>query len=162
MRELGAPSRTLASASDAYRCILCAPKRRGWLERAEMRCVHARDRFFSPLLLLRAGLPRAEELRVVGGGSSNPLWRRIIADSFQARAVRDRLARSQCCAAHHLGAVRRCRLADLRCNHARSPAAQVRLRFPLEPEAAALGGALQAAAIVEVSAAAGAVCCPAS
>jgi sugar (pentulose or hexulose) kinase len=25
----------------------------------------------------------ARELRVVGGGSKNPLWRRIIADAFQ-------------------------------------------------------------------------------
>lgn len=43
------------------------------------------------------------ELRVVGGGASNRLWRRIVADAFQ-----------------------------------------LPLRFPLEPEAAALGGALQA------------------
>jgi xylulokinase len=26
---------------------------------------------------------RAEELRLVGGGSKNPLWRRIVADAFQ-------------------------------------------------------------------------------
>ena len=48
----------------------------------------------------------ANELRVVGGGSKNPLWRRIIADAFQ-----------------------------------------LPLRFPAEPESAALGGALQAAAV---------------
>ena len=48
----------------------------------------------------------ANELRVVGGGSKNRLWRRIIADAFQ-------LPR----------------------------------RFPAEPESAALGGALQAAAV---------------
>ncbi|KAL6785248.1 hypothetical protein ACKKBG_A03065 [Auxenochlorella protothecoides x Auxenochlorella symbiontica] len=47
-----------------------------------------------------------DELRVVGGGARNRLWRRIVADAFQ-----------------------------------------LPLRFPLEPEAAALGGALQAAAI---------------
>lgn len=47
----------------------------------------------------------ANEIRVVGGGSKSPLWRRIIADSFQ-----------------------------------------LPLRFPTEPEAAALGAALQAAA----------------
>ncbi|GHP01528.1 hypothetical protein PPROV_000028400 [Pycnococcus provasolii] len=50
----------------------------------------------------------ATELRVVGGGSKNTLWRRIIADAFQ-----------------------------------------VQLKFPLEPESAALGAALQAAAIAE-------------
>ncbi|KAK9901627.1 hypothetical protein WJX75_005679 [Coccomyxa subellipsoidea] len=48
----------------------------------------------------------ARELRVVGGGSKNRLWRRIIADAFQ-----------------------------------------LPLRFPAEPESAALGGALQAAAV---------------
>ena len=48
----------------------------------------------------------ANELRVVGGGSKNRLWRRIIADAFQ-----------------------------------------LPLRFPAEPESAALGGALQAAAV---------------
>ncbi|CAK0770836.1 hypothetical protein CVIRNUC_003807 [Coccomyxa viridis] len=48
----------------------------------------------------------AKELRVVGGGSKNRLWRRIIADAFQ-----------------------------------------LPLRFPAEPESAALGGALQAAAV---------------
>ena len=48
----------------------------------------------------------ARELRVVGGGSRNPLWRRILADAFGAP-----------------------------------------LRFPAEPESAALGAALQAAAI---------------
>ena len=48
----------------------------------------------------------ASELRLVGGGSKNPLWRRIIADSFQ-----------------------------------------LPIRFPVEPESAALGGALQAAAV---------------
>jgi xylulokinase len=48
----------------------------------------------------------ANELRIVGGGSKNRLWRQIIADSFQ-----------------------------------------LPLRFPTEPESAALGGALQAAAI---------------
>ncbi|EIE20766.1 Xylulokinase [Coccomyxa subellipsoidea C-169] len=46
------------------------------------------------------------QLRVVGGGSKNRLWRRIIADAFQ-----------------------------------------LPLRFPAEPESAALGGALQAAAV---------------
>lgn len=44
----------------------------------------------------------ATELRVVGGGSQNKLWRRIVADAFQ-----------------------------------------LPLRFPAEPEAAALGAALQ-------------------
>ena len=48
----------------------------------------------------------ARELRVVGGGSKNRLWRRIISDAFQ-----------------------------------------LPLRFPAEPESAALGGALQAAAV---------------
>lgn len=48
----------------------------------------------------------AKELRIVGGGSRNQLWRRIIADSFQ-----------------------------------------LPLRFPTEPESAALGAALQAAAV---------------
>lgn len=48
----------------------------------------------------------ANELRIVGGGSKNKLWREIIADSFQ-----------------------------------------LPLRFPTEPESAALGGALQAAAV---------------
>lgn len=48
----------------------------------------------------------ANELRIVGGGSKNRLWRRIIADSFQ-----------------------------------------LPLRFPTEPESAALGAALQAAAV---------------
>ena len=48
----------------------------------------------------------ANELRIVGGGSKNQLWRQIIADSFQ-----------------------------------------LPLRFPSEPESAALGGALQAAAV---------------
>lgn len=48
----------------------------------------------------------ASELRIVGGGSKNPVWRQIIADSFQ-----------------------------------------LPLRFPTEPESAALGGALQAAAV---------------
>ena len=49
---------------------------------------------------------KAKEIRVVGGGSKNRLWRRIIADSFQ-----------------------------------------LPLRFPTEPESAALGAALQAAAV---------------
>ncbi len=49
---------------------------------------------------------RAEELRLVGGASRNPLWRRILADAFQ-----------------------------------------LPLRFPLEAESAALGAALQAAAV---------------
>eukprot|EP00891_Asterochloris_glomerata_P002943 jgi/Astpho2/2943/Aster-01085 len=49
---------------------------------------------------------KAKELRVVGGGSKNRLWRRIIADSFQLPLV-----------------------------------------FPTEPESAALGAALQAAAV---------------
>lgn len=49
----------------------------------------------------------ARELRVVGGGARNPLWRRILADLFGAP-----------------------------------------LSFPLEPETAALGAALQAAAAV--------------
>ncbi|KAK9842150.1 hypothetical protein WJX84_001783 [Apatococcus fuscideae] len=48
----------------------------------------------------------ASELRLVGGGSKNKLWRKIIADSFQ-----------------------------------------LPIRFPTEPESAALGGALQAAAV---------------
>jgi xylulokinase len=48
----------------------------------------------------------ASELRVVGGGSKNPLWRRVLAD-----------------------------------------AAQLPLRFPAEPEAAALGACLQAGAV---------------
>ncbi|KAL4436739.1 hypothetical protein ABPG75_003878 [Micractinium tetrahymenae] len=48
----------------------------------------------------------ASELRVVGGGSNNKLWRRVVADAFQ-----------------------------------------LPLRFPAEPEAAALGAALQAAAV---------------
>lgn len=48
----------------------------------------------------------ATELRVVGGGSNNKLWRRVVADAFQ-----------------------------------------LPLRFPAEPEAAALGAALQAAAV---------------
>ncbi|KAK9806681.1 hypothetical protein WJX73_007526 [Symbiochloris irregularis] len=50
----------------------------------------------------------AKELRIVGGGSKNRLWRRIIADAFQ-----------------------------------------LPLRFPTEPESAALGAALQAAAVHE-------------
>jgi xylulokinase len=54
----------------------------------------------------RCGLA-ARELRVVGGGSRNALWRRVLAD-----------------------------------------AAQLPLRFPAEPEAAALGAALQAAAVL--------------
>ena len=49
---------------------------------------------------------KASEIRVVGGGSKNRLWRRIIADSFQ-----------------------------------------LPLKFPTEPESAALGAALQAAAV---------------
>lgn len=49
---------------------------------------------------------KATELRIVGGGSKNRLWRRIIADSFQ-----------------------------------------LPLKFPTEPESAALGAALQAAAV---------------
>jgi xylulokinase len=49
---------------------------------------------------------RAEELRVVGGGSKSALWRRILADAFG-----------------------------------------LPLRFPAEPESAALGGALQAWAL---------------
>lgn len=48
----------------------------------------------------------ADELRVVGGGSKSPLWRRILADAFG-----------------------------------------LPLRFPAEPESAALGGALQAWAL---------------
>lgn len=62
---------------------------------------------------LLAGLKRmqatgfvAKELRVVGGGSKNPLWRRVVADAFQ-----------------------------------------LPLRFPKEPESAALGAALQAGAV---------------
>jgi xylulokinase len=54
----------------------------------------------------------ARELRVVGGGSRNPLWRRILADAFGAP-----------------------------------------LRFPAEPESAALGAALQAAAVASGTAA---------
>lgn len=50
--------------------------------------------------------PAGSELRVVGGGSNNKLWRRVVADAFQ-----------------------------------------LPLRFPAEPEAAALGAALQAAAV---------------
>ena len=50
--------------------------------------------------------PPGSELRVVGGGSKNRLWRRIVADAFQ-----------------------------------------LPLRFPAEPEAAALGAAMQAAAV---------------
>ncbi|KAK9817151.1 hypothetical protein WJX72_010395 [[Myrmecia] bisecta] len=56
--------------------------------------------------LMRGYGLRTDELRVVGGGSKNRLWRRIIADSFQ-----------------------------------------LPLRFPTEPESAALGAALQAAAV---------------
>ena len=56
--------------------------------------------------LLQAYDVSANELRVVGGGSKNRLWRQIIADSFQ-----------------------------------------LPLRFPTEPESAALGAALQAAAV---------------
>ncbi len=48
----------------------------------------------------------ADELRLVGGASRNPVWRRILADAFQ-----------------------------------------LPLRFPAEPESAALGAALQAAAV---------------
>lgn len=48
----------------------------------------------------------ADEIRLVGGGSRNPLWRRIVADLFQ-----------------------------------------LPLRFPVEAESAALGAALQAAAV---------------
>ena len=66
--------------------------------------------------MLSLGMPPASELRVVGGGSVSPLWRRIIADSFQ-----------------------------------------IRLRFPAEAEAAALGAALQAAAVVEGRGAEGSV-----
>jgi xylulokinase len=50
--------------------------------------------------------PCRSELLVVGGGSRNKLWRRVLADAFQ-----------------------------------------LPLRFPAEPEAAALGAALQAAAV---------------
>lgn len=66
-----------------------------------------------PYLYMNAGMKSlqsfgvtANELRIVGGGSKNKLWRQIIADSFQ-----------------------------------------LPLRFPTEPESAALGGALQAAAV---------------
>lgn len=58
------------------------------------------------LKLMEAYGVSAQELRLVGGGSKNQLWRRIIADSFQ-----------------------------------------LPIRFPVEPESAALGGALQAAAV---------------
>ena len=55
------------------------------------------------------GLPEGcEEVRLVGGGSKSPLWRRILADALQMRIV-----------------------------------------CPSEPESAALGAALQAAAVVE-------------
>lgn len=62
--------------------------------------------FASGLKLMEAYGVSAQELRLVGGGSKNQLWRRIIADSFQ-----------------------------------------LPIRFPVEPESAALGGALQAAAV---------------
>jgi xylulokinase len=72
---------------------------RAALEGATLALVHGASR------LAALGLP-ARELRVVGGGSRNALWRRILADAFG-----------------------------------------VPLRFPAEPESAALGAALQAAAV---------------
>ncbi len=65
-----------------------------------------RHRFGAGMRMLEKYGVSARELRVVGGGSKNRLWRRIIADAFQ-----------------------------------------LPLRFPAEPESAALGGALQAAAV---------------
>ncbi|MBU3684306.1 MAG: xylulokinase [Phycisphaerales bacterium] len=75
------------------------PLYRAALEGATLALVHGASR------LAALGLP-ARELCVVGGGSRNALWRRILADAFG-----------------------------------------VPLRFPAEPESAALGAALQAAAV---------------
>ncbi|GFR47148.1 hypothetical protein Agub_g8839, partial [Astrephomene gubernaculifera] len=54
-----------------------------------------------------AGLRPSPQLRLVGGGARNPLWRQVVADAFQMRVV-----------------------------------------LPAEPDSAALGAALQAAAVV--------------
>ncbi|KAJ8613821.1 hypothetical protein CTAYLR_004905 [Chrysophaeum taylorii] len=57
--------------------------------------------------LADVGVPRCDQLRLVGGGSKSPLWRKIVAD-----------------------------------------ACQVQVAVPAQPESAALGAALQAAALV--------------
>ena len=101
---------------------------------------------------------QANELRIVGGGSKNPLWRRIIADAFQVRATalycpvdnnstHDEApqARATGCAVCTCAAMWLCVRAS---GHSPLPSSlQLPLRFPEEPESAALGGALQAAAV---------------
>ncbi|PNH02543.1 Xylulose kinase [Tetrabaena socialis] len=64
--------------------------------------------------MLAAGLSPCDELRLVGGGANNPLWRQVVADAFQMKVL-----------------------------------------LPAEADSAALGAALQAAAIVEGATVAG-------
>ncbi len=46
-------------------------------------CAAPTPRRRAGLKLMEGHGMRAEELRLVGGGSKNPLWRRIVADAFQ-------------------------------------------------------------------------------
>ncbi len=90
-------------------------KWQGWAEASEFPCMRSKRQGMCSagalvphcaLSLPPTHHPPGSELRVVGGGSNNKLWRRVVADAFQ-----------------------------------------LPLRFPAEPEAAALGAALQAAAV---------------
>ena len=87
---------------------------------------------------------KASELRVVGGGSHNRLWRRIIADAFQ---VSGRLGTElEGASTDKEGRRRR---ANSAWSHTPMFCLQLPLRFPAEAESAALGAALQAAAVFD-------------
>ena len=57
---------------------------------AQMACANCRAACAGMRMLEKYGV-QAQELRVVGGGSKNPLWRRVIADAFQVQLPGRRL-----------------------------------------------------------------------
>jgi len=80
--------RTRASLHSPVCCCgaaACAPTRPRALPYPRRRalCAAPTPRRRAGLKLMEGHGMRAEELRLVGGGSKNPLWRRIVADAFQ-------------------------------------------------------------------------------